>query len=463
MFRHRRGGRHTGDRRPVLRVLLLAGRPFDPPSRHLIDGVDQIEIGRGPRAATRQRGGGLARLVLRVPDPIMSAEHGRLVRAHGQWILDDPDSKNGSVVAGRPTRSAPVHPGDLVELGHTLFVLDEEALPADAPPDLLATELAAPRPELATFDPDLARDVDRLSRVAASDVPVLVLGESGTGKEVIARAVHELSGRRGPFVAVNCGGLVSTLVEAELFGHRKGAFSGAIADRVGYLRAAGGGTLFLDELGDLPLPAQIALLRALQERAVTPVGDTSPIDVDFRVCAATHRDLAQMVAAGTFREDLYARLLGVTVTLPPLRERKADLGLLVGRLLGRLPHGERACFTPAAAYALYRYRWPLNVRELDRVLVAALALAGRDPIDVEHLPAAVASCLEEDVAAPAGAGDPAEARPDAGDDALRGELIAALIRHGGNVAAAARELGKHREQIHRWARRFGIDLESFRR
>jgi len=459
VFQSRRRPPAPGPARTVLRVVLLAGRPLDAPSRHVIDEVDLVELGRGPRSVERGTHGGLSRLVIRIPDPMMSSDHGRLVCSRGRWMLDDPKSKNGAVVAGRPTRSAPVEPGDVFELGHTLFTLDDEPIPADAVLDLHGSDLSAPSPGLATFHPQLAKDVERLATVAPSNVAVLLHGETGTGKEVFARALHELSGRRGAFVAVHCGGLVDTLLEAELFGHTKGAFTGAHAGEVGYLRAADRGTLFLDEIGDLPPGAQIALLRALQERAVTPVGGTAPVAVDFRLCAATHRDLEAMTATDAFRSDLFARLLGVAITLPPLRERRGDLGLLIARLLETMPSGAGARFSPAAAYALARHDWPLNVRELERALAAALALAGRGTIDVEHLPAPIAARLLES----AGPCDGDSRAASSGDDELRGALIAALDRHHGNVAAAARDLGKHREQIHRWARRFGIDLESFRR
>ena len=379
---------------------------------------------------------------------------------NGQWVLEDPRSKNGAVIAGRPTRCAPVRIGDLFELGHTLFRLDEEIVDGSAL-DRTSDELAAPRPELATFDPRFAREVADLVRVAPSLVPVVLHGESGSGKEVFARALHVLSRRRGAFIAVNCGGLAPQLIEAELFGHRKGAFSGAVEARQGYVRAAEGGTLFLDEIGDLPLPAQATLLRVLQEHEVVPVGETTPVRVDFRLCAATHRDLVVQVEAGTFRADLHARLFGATITLPPLRERRGDLGLLIARLLAGVDGGAAVRFTPAAAYALLRHDWPLNVRELERTLAAAVVRAGGAMIDLAHLPSAITA--ESADAGPAELAESTAELPGADDAPLRATLVDALTRHGGNVTAVARELGKHREQVHRWARRFGLDLAGFRR
>jgi DNA-binding NtrC family response regulator len=433
-----------GRRVPVLHVVMHASDPAHAPSRHLLDGVEIVHFGRGDRRASRDRHDGLRRLAIRVADPVMSTDHGRLLFAHGSWLLEDPRSKNGSVVAGRPTRAATVCPGDVFVLGHTLFLLDETEI-VDGEADRFADEPAPPVAALATLDDRFQAQIDLLARVAPSDVPVLLLGETGTGKEVFARALHAMSGRRGAFVPVNCGGLAAGVVESELFGHRRGAFSGAVSDRPGYLRSSDGGTLFLDEIGELPLSAQAALLRVLQQREVTPVGDVVPEKVDLHVCAATHRDLAEMVAEGTFREDLYARLLGVTVTLPPLRDRRCDLGLLVRALLRDRPGGSKARFTLDAAHALLSHRWPMNVRELERTLAAALVLAGRDPIDVGHLP--------EAVVAPSA---------DAPAELDRNGVDAVLRTHQGNLSRAAADLRTSRSQLRRLMARFGLAVDGYR-
>ena len=459
--RGRRGA--GGARSPVLRVLLHAWQPGAPTSRHRLDAIDVVELGRGEAGAVRAVEGGRRVLRLRVPDPRMSSDHGRLTARADHWLLDDPRSKNGAVVGGRPTRCAPVEVGDLFELGHTMVLLDDEDASDDGPVDLASDELVAAEPELATFTPALRRDLATLAQVATTGVPVLLVGETGTGKEVCARALHRLSGRRGSLVAVNCGGLAPQLLEAELFGHKKGAFSGALADRPGYLREADGGTLFLDEIGDLSPAGQAALLRALQEHEVVPVGDARPVPIELRVCAATHRDLPAMIAAGTFRQDLYARLLGVTVNLPPLRERRGDLGLLIARLLARVPGGAAACLTPAAAHALCSHDWPHNVRELERTLAAAVARAGAGPIDVEHLPSTLGAVEAIAGEPPRATSAPARPVDAAADAAERAALVEGLSRHAGNVAALARELGRHREQLHRLVRRHGIDLAAFRR
>jgi len=291
-----------------------------------------------------------------------------------------------------------------------------------------------------------------LPRIARSSLPVVVVGESGTGKELVARAVHALSQRSGPFQAVNCAAIPATLLESELFGARKGAFSGAAEDRPGLVRAADRGTLLLDEVADLPPPAQAALLRFLQESEVLPVGATRPVRVDVRVVAAAQSDLRSLVAEGTFRADLFARLDAFTVRLPPLRERREDLGLLVASLLRKLApeRCEEIRISPEAALALFRHSWPLNVRELEHSLAVALTVCDGAAIELEHLPEGVrlgrtGLAADEDA------------------EGFRDELLALLRRHRGNVAEVARAFGKGRMQIHRWARRYEIDLASFRR
>ncbi len=430
---------------PQLIVALACDRPHAPPSRHLLDGIDEVVFGRGERAVERDVAA--RRLVLRLPDARMSSDHGRLVRARGAWTLDDPRSKNGVVVNGAPTRAAVLGDGDVLELGHT-FCLFRVAPAADGPPDVDADALAVPDPALTTFNGELATAFARLARVATTDVPVLIAGDTGTGKELVARAVHHGSARTGPFVAVNCGALPESLVEGELFGARKGAFSGATHDRPGLIRAADHGTLFLDEIAELRPPSQAALLRVLQEREVLPLGDTAPVPVDVRIVAATHRRLDQRVADGAFRDDLYARLNGYAIELPPLRARREDLGLLLRALLARRPGGAQATISPAAARLLFAYAWPHNVRELEKTVASALALAADRPIGVDDLPPAV----RRGVVAPP--------PPPEDDDALRARLVALLAEHQGNVAAVARALGKERMQIHRWAKRLGIDLAT---
>jgi transcriptional regulator with GAF, ATPase, and Fis domain len=369
-----------------------------------------------------------------------------MTRLGGRWILEDLGSKNGTWIDGESIQQHTLDDGDILELGHTMIVF---RLIGGEYPDLDDWP-AVSAPGLATTSPALAERLADVVRVAPSQVPVMIGGETGTGKELVARAVHALSGRKGAFVAVNCGALAANLLEAELFGHKKGAFTGAGDERVGLVRSADGGTLFLDEIGELPAAAQSALLRVLQEGEVVPIGADRPVRVDVRLVSATLRDLDDEVTQGRFRGDLLGRLLGVSVTLPALRDRCEDLGLIAAMLLERIAPGVRPTqIAPDAIRALYAHQWPRNIRELERALAAACTLAG-DCIELAHLPPAIqASAPPARVTPPPSALSEDERR-------LRDELAAALLRNGGNVSSVARELGKDRTQIRRWMRRFQL-------
>jgi transcriptional regulator with PAS, ATPase and Fis domain len=239
---------------------------------------------------------------------------------------------------------------------------------------------------------EMTRVVQQAQRVATKMVTVVIEGESGTGKELFARAIHHASGRRGRFVAVNCGAIPRELVEAELFGHEAGAFTGASRKRAGVFEAASGGTLFLDELGELPREMQVKLLRVLQEGEVTRVGGTDPVKLDVRVVAATNRSLQQEVAAGNFREDLYYRLAVAILQLPPLRERRGDLGVLVDNLLARVnqensvdPRFKQKKLSPGARNLLLQHPWPGNVRELVNVLRRVTLWSDEDVISTDDV------------------------------------------------------------------------------
>jgi transcriptional regulator with GAF, ATPase, and Fis domain len=407
----------------------------------------------------------------------MSKAHARLERHGASWRLVDLGAKNGCFINGRASSVATLRDGDVFELGGTAFVFRDGPWLAEAGPGA-EDDLRMPTPELGTFHAELARDVAAAATIARARTPVLIGGETGTGKEIVARAIHELSQRSGPFVAVNCGALPGNLVEAQLFGHRKGAFSGALNDEPGLVRASDGGTLLLDEVGELPESSQAALLRVLQEGEVLPVGSSRPVKVDLRVVAATNRDLGALVHAGRFRADLHARLRGFEIHLPPLRARREDLGMLVRRLLMRLL-GERdaaqVTFKALAARALMLYDWPYNVRELLRTLEQAHALSKGGPIELDHLPEAVraAASGEASSSRPVTTQVPVElsARDalhralhiDRSDDELRKILELQLIAQGGNINAVARELGKDPKQIRRWVERFDLDPDAFRR
>ena len=455
---------------PHLFLVLDCDAPLAGSSRHSLSGLDEVTLGRADAPSVLRRD---VRLALGLTNRWMSTAHARLEREGGRWFIVDLESKNGTLLNGVLVSRATLADQDVIELGHAVLLYRDSMLRrAEDPEDTDAATAPAPLPSLRTLVAPFAADLGRLGAIARSNVSVVIGGESGTGKEVVARAIHELSGRPGPFAAVNCGAISRTLVESELFGHRKGAFSGADEDRPGLVRSADKGTLFLDEIGDLPSPAQAALLRVLQESEVLAVGSVRPVKVDVRVLAASHRDLEALVASGEFRADLLARIAGFTVRMPPLRWRREDLGILIAALLRRIApdRAARVQLSGEAARALLRYRWPLNIRELEKCLTAAVVLAGDGPIELAHLPEAVRAAL----AAPPGstpsialpAEEPAPLDPalplDAGDAQKREELIALLREHRGNVAAVARAMGKARMQIHRWIKRYGLSLDNFR-
>jgi two-component system response regulator AtoC len=296
-----------------------------------------------------------------------------------------------------------------------------------------------------------------IARVAPGRSTVLILGESGTGKELIARAIHEHSPRRKrPFVAVDCGALTETLLESELFGHVRGAFTGAITDASGLFAEADGGTIFLDEIGDVSPALQAKLLRVLQEHQVRPVGGSAWRPVDVRVIAATNRDLGAAVAAGRFREDLYYRLKVVTIQLPPLRERREDIPLLVDHLVRRAARECRKTVTrvsEAALALLCAYDWPGNVRELAHVLERGVALAQHDMLTADDLPTE----LREPGEAPP-ASTPID-RPTLAE--LKRRYVQRVYEENGrNVSRAAAVLGVDRRSLYRMLQRYGIASRS---
>ncbi|HEY0482343.1 MAG TPA: sigma 54-interacting transcriptional regulator [Kofleriaceae bacterium] len=452
------------DARPQLVLIAISDQPQAASSRHLLDDVDEVRFGRGERSAQRLGEDGRRVLELRIPDRRMSSQHGRMLRGPSGWVLDDPESKNGAVVDGVVTRRIVIGDDVVIELGHTFFLFRNMPVERNAASDVADGGLAGGSAVLETYDGPLADQFATLGRIAATEVSVLLQGETGTGKELVARALHQLSRRSGAFVAVNCGALPANLVEAELFGHRRGAFTGAVGERLGLVRSADAGTLFLDEVGELPATSQAAFLRVLQEREVVPVGVDHPVKVDVRLCAATLRDLEALVAAGQFRRDLYGRLFGLTIELPPLRRRRVDLGLLARRLLARTAEGAQVRFSPAALRAMLRHDWPLNIRELEKVLATAVALATEGVIEAAHLPELQRRAPRGDAGPPVA---PAEQTPPAvvrsSDDELREQLVGLLTVHNGNVLAVSRALRTRRTQVYRWLQRFGIQVDAFRR
>jgi len=317
--------------------------------------------------------------------------------------------------------------------------------------------------------PALLEIFDVLSRVADTDCPIVVHGETGTGKELVARAIHSASGRAGkPFVAVNCAALPAELMESELFGHARGAFTGAVAARQGRFAAADGGTLFLDEIGELPLAVQAKLLRALQEKEITPVGETRSTKVDVRIVAATHRNLEEMVAARQFREDLLYRLDVLRVALPALRDRRTDIPLLVQAFVETTAEKRNRPvdgIDEAAMEALTAYAWPGNVRQLQNVVERMVLLRGRGTIALSDVPAPIRAA--QGAAGPTAA---AHARPELPSDGLdlreavdrfEAALIdQALARAGGNRSKAALILRMNRTTLVEKLRKRGLGDEA---
>ncbi len=314
--------------------------------------------------------------------------------------------------------------------------------------------------------PAMARVFELVRKAARSEANILVLGESGTGKELIARAVHANSPRAAhPFVPVDCASLPEPLLESELFGHEKGAFTGAIRGKPGLMEVARGGTLFLDEIGELPLALQSKLLRALQEREIRRVGGTSQVPVDVRVVSATNRNLREAVAKGTFREELYYRVNVIAIQLPPLRDRAGDVELLAQAFVKKYGQGRVTSIDDGAMKALAEYAWPGNVRELQNVVERACALADGAAVRRADLPEYLLAG-QTATAAGAGPGAPpvsvATGLPlqEAREHWMRSLEVAylrdLLERHGGNISAAAKSAGIDRKTFHRLVSKYGI-------
>jgi DNA-binding NtrC family response regulator len=313
------------------------------------------------------------------------------------------------------------------------------------------------------------KDIYRLlEQAAALDITVLLTGETGTGKELAARAIHYHSARKERrFVPVNCGALPSELVESELFGHAKGAFTGAAGPKPGLFEEADGGTIFLDEIGELPLAVQVKLNRVLQEKELRRVGDNRPVHVDLRVIAATHRDLKAEAAAGRFREDLFYRLHVFPVHLPALRDRREDIPLLAEHFLekhARALRREMTEVSPDALRALTGYPWPGNVRELENAIERAVAVAKGSDIELRDLPPDVKGAQEGAIPPGVLATMPYRDAVDLARERVSRDYFATLLREvEGNVTRAAEKAGMERESLHRLLRRYGIHPDDFRR
>ena len=440
-------------RQPGL-VLLYADSFRELPAAFLLKAERHV-IGRDASAAD---------LTLRAP--AVSRVHAEVVRDGRHLLVRDLGSRNGVIVNGRKVQSARLEPLDEVRIGDAIFKFVEENAEEfaryridGALPNGQARRAQKPSALAGGYQIDVI--VSEIERVAATPLSVIVRGPSGTGKEVIASELHRLSGRRGRLAAINCTALPQNLIESELFGYKRGAFSGADRDKPGLIRHADGGTLLLDEIGDMPHEAQAKLLRVLQAREVLPLGATTPEPVDVRVVAATHRDLERLQREGKFREDLFARLNEYSVELPALHERKEDVYLLTQTFLARHGGSGKA---PSFAFmsGLLNYDFPYNVRELEACIKRALALTDGPALEPEVLPEPVQEAMNDygrDASdRPSQPPDEEETQGAPDEPALR-ELLG---KHEGNVAAVGRELGKARMQIHRWMKRYGIDIAEYR-
>jgi Nif-specific regulatory protein len=415
---------------------------------------------------------------LSIPDQLMSRRHCAVETASGRFTLRDLGSANGTYVNGIPTRERVLEHGDRIRAGDSvLLFLHTESLGTGDPslddltqriplddvdgaeaedrggfPSAVLAEVLAGRMKLQAHDMvgdtrPMRAVYECIRKVAGSDCTVLISGETGTGKELAARAIHENGARaRGPFVAINCAALTETLLESELFGHEKGAFTGAVALKKGKLEVAHGGTLFLDEVGDLAPALQAKVLRALQHHEFERVGGTRTIKVNVRVIAATNLDLDAAVASGRFRQDLWYRLNVVTLTMPALRERRGDIPRLAAHFAAKYGRGRTVELSRQAIDALSAYDWPGNVRELENAIERAVVLGCSDRIVVDDLPQAVieASSMRSD--------HPSALFHQNVIDTKRRLILDAIDRAGGNCTAAARLLGINPTYLHRLLR-----------
>jgi transcriptional regulator with PAS, ATPase and Fis domain len=377
-------------------------------------------------------------------DPAVSRRHAVAHLLPGAVLLVDLGSRNGLSLGAQRVEQAWLGAGAVIGVGQSKlrFSPEPDLVPAPPPSRLGAFETRSPR---------MGALLRQVERAAKSEVTILLEGETGTGKELLARAIHAESPRRdGPWVVVDCGAIAAGLMESQLFGHRKGAFTGAHADRAGAFEAARGGTIFLDEIGELPLALQPKLLRALEARTVVPLGDSAEVPIDVRVVAATHRDLEERVKSGELRADLFYRLAVVRVKVPPLRERPEDIAAIAERYVTRHSEG-RARLAPEALAVLGGYPWPGNARELRNLLDRALALGADDgvirPADLFLSP----KQADDPAAAPYH-----DAKSRVLEEFERRYVTELLERHQGNVAQAARAAGLSRAALYLLMKRIGI-------
>ncbi len=396
-----------------------------------------VELGEGEIATF----GRAADVTVRIDEPKVSRKHATISLRKGVLLVEDLGSRNGTTVNSGVLKGAvsPVSGGGVVRIAGCEIVI-ATATGAPARRDLPPTE-----EHLLVADPQMDQVLKLARRVARTPTTVLIVGETGVGKEVMAERIHAMSPRQtGPLVRVNCAAIPDALLESELFGHEKGAFTGADKRKAGYVEAAHGGTLFVDEIGELSAQAQVKLLRVLENHVVTRVGSTGEVPVDVRVICATHRDLPALVASGAFRADLYYRVSRFVLKVPPLRERRAEIPVLAqlfARSFAQATGDAPPAIDAAAILALGRYEWPGNVRELRNAVEYAIVMSDGGRVRAEHLPDEIARTKRE-AHGSKGAGMRAELA-----QIERQTIDEALAAENGNQTRAARRLGISRQAL----------------
>ncbi len=407
------------------RMLVIAG---DRVGTHLLPDTGEVRVGRGEDAE------------LRIDDPSVSREHARLFFEKGKPVMiADAGSSNGTRVRGKALtagQKVALAPGETFEVGSALLMLQSPFAFDDG-------QAARGEGGIVIEDRTMAGIYQLAERIAKSTINVLLLGETGVGKDVLSRRIHAMSPRADkPFLPLNCGSLSEQLLESELFGHERGSFTGAVEAKQGLLEAADGGTVFLDEVGELPLSVQVKLLRVLEERQVRRVGGIRSRPFDIRFIAATNRDLGEAVHNGGFRADLFYRLNGISLTIPPLRQRVGEIDGLARRFVAdastRAERGRAPDISPEAMAWLASYAWPGNIRELQNTMERAVLLCSDDIITLDHLPPTTG---------PSGPGRGVDGRDSDDGDPERQKILDALEKCAGNQTRAARMLGISRNTL----------------
>lgn len=397
-------------------------------------------------------------------DKRVSRLHAKIQYCKRTWMarISDENSRNGTFVNGQSVNEAALFDGDVIRIGDSFFVFRFQ------PHNVEDFDV----PTIVGVCPGIRKARSNIGLIGPTEATVLLMGETGTGKELVARALHSVSGRNGPFVAVNCSAIPESLAESQLFGHLAGAFTGAQTEQPGFFRSAHGGTLFLDELGELSAAIQPKLLRALDEHAVVPVGTSEPISCDVRVISATDSDLPRQVSVKDFRGSLYARLSEISINIPPLRDRREDILLLIQHRLG--PSATK--MTPKLAEALLLYSWPYNVREILEVATELkIRGAGKDTLDLSLVGHRLEEKQEGQVSfnplavrpvLPSQPQDVAVNGPDETEPILltpsRETLEDLLREYKGNISAISRESGRSRRQVKRWIEQYELNIDDYR-